>query len=104
LAIDLYPRWEIRCILIVGLQHLEELYPSFPEMFPEVPAKLAFWRLPKRFARKVRIEPCHNPVQDSIMSFNECDSHPKMLYRVAAICRSVTEAGVFPFQQSHKEE
>jgi hypothetical protein len=91
-------------ILIVGLQHLEELYPSFPEMFPEVPAKLAFWRLPKRIARKVRIEPCHNPVQDSIMSFNECDSHPKMLYRVAAICRSVTEAGVFPFQQSHKEE
>jgi hypothetical protein len=24
------------------------------------------------------------------------DSHPKMLYRGAAICRSVTEAGVFP--------
>jgi len=78
--------------------------PLFPEMFPEVPPKLAFWRLPKRSARKVRIEPCHNPVRDSIMSFNECDSHPKMLYRVAAICRSVTEAGVFPFQQAHKEE
>ncbi len=26
-----------------------------------------------------------------------CDSHPKMLYRVAAIHRSVTDAGVFPF-------
>jgi hypothetical protein len=48
-------------------------------------------------ASNVHIEPCHQPVQDLRMSFYACDSHPKMLYRVAAIYSSVTEAGVFPY-------
>jgi hypothetical protein len=48
-------------------------------------------------ASNVLIEPCHEAVQDLRTSFYACDSHPKMLYSVAAICRSVTEAGVFPF-------
>ena len=38
------------------------------------------------------------------MFFNAGDSHPKMLYRVAAISRSVTEAGVFPYLRSQKKE
>jgi hypothetical protein len=39
------------------------------------------------------IRPFRQLVKRRASSF---DSHPKMLYRVAAICRSVTEAGVFP--------
>jgi hypothetical protein len=41
------------------------------------------------------IRPFRQLVKRRAYSF---DSHPKMLYRVAPICRSVTEAGVFPFQ------
>jgi hypothetical protein len=37
------------------------------------------------------------PVQDLRTFLYACRSHPKMLYRVAAINRSVTDAGVFPF-------
>jgi hypothetical protein len=48
-------------------------------------------------ASNVLIEPCHEPVQDLRTSLYACGSHPKMLYRVAAIYRSVTEADVFPY-------
>jgi hypothetical protein len=48
-------------------------------------------------ASNVLIEPGHEPVQDLRTSFYACGSHPKMLYRVAAIYRSVTEADVFPY-------
>jgi hypothetical protein len=48
-------------------------------------------------ARKVLLEPCHEPVQDSKNVLFTCASHPKMLYRVVAIRRSVIEADVFPY-------
>jgi hypothetical protein len=38
-----------------------------------------------------------NDFSEGAPSGTGCSSHPKMLYRVAAISRSVTEAGVFPF-------
>jgi hypothetical protein len=48
-------------------------------------------------ARKVLLEPCHEPVQDFKNVLFTCGSHPKMLYRVVAIRRSVIEADVFPY-------
>jgi hypothetical protein len=46
-------------------------------------------------AGNVLLEPCPEPVQDFRALSYACGSHPKMLYRVAAIYRSVTEADVF---------
>jgi hypothetical protein len=48
-------------------------------------------------AGNVLPEPCHEPVRDLGALFYACGSHPKMLYRVGAIRRSVIEADVFPY-------
>jgi hypothetical protein len=66
-----------------------------PTPFESAQLNLQLFELRREPVLRDARTPCPEPVRISERSSCTCGSHPKMLYRVTAIYRSVTEADVF---------